>query len=497
MEYGSTPRVSAAQRRTGGRLRSHRHGSVGPGGRHRADGGLPWAPAGVGRLHYTVAAAVGLVLAVGIVLGAERFGADEPVTEAGGDREGPLRYAGGETVPDDFAERHPGLVERIHTELERRYGLTPERLYDAADDPDAVRVVLTLDRRLQRAAEEAGSSAGVVAVEPGSGAILVYHGAHDDTGTDQVGQAAPHPPASVFDMVTAATAIEHGASIDSTWPDGGGEVTLADAVRRSRTAAIGAVAEHYGTEAVIETAIDLGITALTDGDGNVHRFAEEVDPEAFEPTEFGRYPVSVLDMAAAYATIAGNGLRARPHLVDRVLGPDGGTLQPDEGIRTEQAIATDTARDLQYIGLGHGDAIAGRDFFGLSGSWPEEPPQSWYVGAIPQLSVAAWVADAGSSEVADTAGVPVWRRVVDTAVDVKDYRPEPWEGAAGDGEDPAPSPSEEPSSEEPASEEPSEEPSDPPEATSESPDEPSEEPTEEETSDEPGEEPTDDCWFLC
>ncbi|GAB4006233.1 hypothetical protein GCM10029992_56330 [Glycomyces albus] len=148
-------------------------------------------------------------------------------------------------VDDDFAERHSGLVEQIHTELERRYGIAPDGLYDAESNADGPRVVLTLDERLQQTAEEAGSGAGVVAIEPGSGAVLCYFGAEEETGVDQVGDDAPHPPSSVFDMVTAAAALENGATTASEWSDGPDqEVTLETAVRESRKDAVAEIASN-------------------------------------------------------------------------------------------------------------------------------------------------------------------------------------------------------------------------------------------------------------
>nr|WP_277605402.1 penicillin-binding transpeptidase domain-containing protein [Glycomyces sp. L485] len=318
------------------------------------------------------------------------------------------------------------------------------------------------------------------------------------------GAATPHPPASVFDMVTAAAAIENGTAPDSKWSDGDESVTLADAVRESRQDAITEVAEAQGAQAVLDTAAALGLSEMTDEFGTVHDFGQGIDYSAFDTAAFGRYPVSAVDMAAVYATIAADGLRADTHFIERVLVGDD-MVQADQGIRTAQAVSADTAGGLQAIGIGHGDAIEGRDFFGLSGAWPDDPPQSWYVGAIPQLSVAAWIGEAGSSD-ADTAGMPVWRQVVDTAIEVMDYEPESWDGGSGGGESPS---GEEPSSQEPTSEEPSEEePSSGEPTTQEPPDEPNDPPADptpddpppdDPPPDEPSEDPptSDDCWFVC
>jgi membrane peptidoglycan carboxypeptidase len=60
-----------------------------------------------------------------------------------------------------------------------------------------------------------------------------------------------------------------------------------------------------------------------------------------------------------------------------------------------------------------------------------ETTQTWFVGAIPQLSVAAWA----NGEAAAEGGVPLWRNVIDTAIEANDYEAEQLPGASGEGED--------------------------------------------------------------
>ena len=527
MDNGNPSRVNGGRRRaeSGGRG-SHRAGprdAAAPGaGRHRAAGALSFQP---GRFHLIAAAAGCLVIAIGIAVGTSLFRPDDPGYSAGNEEAAPLLYANGEAAPADFTERNVGLSEEIYAELEARYGITADELYDGEG---GYRVVLTLDRDLQEAAEEAAEAnapGGVVAVEPGSGAVLCYYGGEDASSADQAGVDSPHPPASVFDMVIAATALENGASTESWWSGEDADMTLTEAVRESRSAAIDSIATEYGAEAVLNTAIGLGLSAMADKAGTVHTFEEGEagdGADAFDPADFGSYGVSVLDMAAVYATIAGDGVHAPTHFVERVVDGTGNTLEPDTGIPTDQAVRSDTARDLQFVGLGTGGAIEDRDSFGLSGTWSDETEDSWYVGAIPQLSVAAWVGGADSE---GEAGLPVWQEVMGSAIDVMEYEPESWPGAAGAGSDltdgiengdgtidpdseycqanpdAVPCGGDEPTEEEPTEDDPpGEDPTEdePTEDDSPGEDPTEEEPTEEEPSDEPTEdEPTEDCggWF--
>jgi membrane peptidoglycan carboxypeptidase len=439
---GNPSHVGRRRRRTGSEGGpppvGHRAGARGSSysGKRRAGTAPPFALALPGRLgevrftrlHLAVAGAVSLVVAIGvsIVLG----NLPENASGSGGEERAALLYADGQALPDDFAGTHPALVAGIHAELEARYGLTAEQLYDEAARPDGFRVVLTLDRILQEAAEETAGEAGVVAVEPGTGAVRCYYGAEAETGADQLGTGAPHPPSSVFDMITAATALEAGASIESWWSDDETDVTLVEAVRESRVGAMDAVAEEYGVDEVLATAGAMGLTAIADEEG-VLRDVAAGDFAGLAAADFGSYPVSVLDMAGVYATIAADGVHAETHFIDRVVDGDGRAVEPDETIRTNQALADTTAQDLQFVGLGESEAIEDRDFFGVAAEFHGETTQSWFVGAIPQLSVAAWANGAAASE----GGVPLWRNVIDTAIEANDYEAEELPGASGAGDD--------------------------------------------------------------
>jgi membrane peptidoglycan carboxypeptidase len=380
------------------------------------------------KLHLVVAGAVSLVIAIGVAIVIGNLPGGGP--GAGGEDDAAFLYAGGQALPADFASRHPALAEQVNAELQARYGLTPDQLYDESARPDGVRVVLTLDKALQEAAEQTSGEAGVVAVEPGTGAVRCYYGAESTTGVDQIGAAAPHPPSSVFDMITAATALEAGASIESWWSGGDTDVTLAAAVQESHAAAMDAVAEKYGVEAVLETAKGMGLTAIADAEGTVRDLAAG-EYDGLEAADFGTYPVSVVDMASVYATIAAGGVQAETHFIDRVIDADSEEIEADEGIGTNQALAETTAQDLQFVGLGEGEAIEDRDFFGVAADYHGQTTQAWFVGAIPQLSVAAWA----NGEAASDGGLPLWRNVIDTAIDVHGYEAEELPGASGAGDD--------------------------------------------------------------
>jgi membrane peptidoglycan carboxypeptidase len=132
----------------------------------------------------------------------------------------------------------------------------------------------------------------VVAVEPGTGRVLGYYGGENGLGVDKAGIENPHPPSSTFKMVTAATAIENGASIDSWWTSdsprefdtlegiGDGTIsnagrsentdrTLTQAVRDSRNTPMYQIAEKYGATAILENAIQMGLRTMSQNEDGV------------------------------------------------------------------------------------------------------------------------------------------------------------------------------------------------------------------------------------
>ncbi len=466
----------------------------------------------------------------------------------------------------------------VWEELERRWGLTQNDFYGKDKGTGGYTVVLTIDKAIQTEAqltasrgelrretnedgefvdadgnpvEERNAAAeyvngdgffefdndnedaalyeyhpsmadAVVAVEPGTGRVLGYYGGNNGLGIDKAGIENPHPPSSTFKMITAATAITKGASIDSWWNsdsprefEARGEagavknsgrtenldLTLTDAVRMSRNTPMYAIAEKYGATSVLETAIRMGLRTMqatssgdiyrfyVEGDGtitySVHNIVEKddgtyetdvngnLDPMASvngydedrnpirtpldldnprSPFDyeigFGQFPTSVLDMATVYATIANDGTYVETHFVEAVYDREGEPVEPNRGLQETSALDKGIARDLQWVGSeidGDGGALE-RDYTGKTGTWEAAEKygdganaHTWYVGAIPQLSIAAWVGnataesapllnkDGGTDNVfGGTLSYPVWKQFMTGAIEAKGYEAHNW-----------------------------------------------------------------------
>ncbi|MFG3338984.1 transglycosylase domain-containing protein [Glycomyces sp. NPDC048151] len=484
----------------------------------------------------------------------------------------------------------------IWAELESRYGLTKDDFYGKKADTGGYTVELTLDPDVQAAAQSTASrgdlermrnendeliddngevvseenaaaaaeyvnedgyfefvnsnedaalynynksmASAVVAVEPGTGRVLGYYGGENGLGIDKAGLENPHPPSSTFKMVTAATAIENGASIDSWWnaesprefdslegfddptisnsgsnTGGADHMTLTEAVRQSKNTPMYAIAEKWGATAILETAVNMGMRQMTqtedgeevtyrfyrDGDGNItysrHGIIEnedgsfvtdpvtgnidldasldgyegdgvtpiktELDLESknspfYYHISFGQYPTSVAYMASVYATIAADGVYNEMHYVEAVYDRDGNPVPEQRNLESYQALDSTIARNLQWVGstiTGDGDTIdGGRQLTGKTGTWQaadeygDANAHTWYVGAIPQLSIAAWVGNATAesapllNEWGGTDGVygsklsyPVWIKFMNKAIESEGYESQNWSDASHAG----------------------------------------------------------------
>ncbi|MDN3238684.1 transglycosylase domain-containing protein [Glycomyces tritici] len=381
----------------------------------------------------------------------------------------------------------------------------------------------------------ASMASAVVAVEPGTGRVLGYYGGENGLGIDKAGLENPHPPSSTFKMITAATAIKNNASVDSWWnaesprefdsledfedntiansgsnTNGADHMTLTEAVRQSKNTPMYAIAEKWGANAILQTAIDMGVRQLTqtldgkevtyrfyraedgtitfsrhgiiekedgsfvtDDNGNIDIDASldgyesdgvtpvrtELNLEAmndpfFYHISFGQYPTSVAYMASVYATIAADGVYNEMHYVEAVYDRDGNPVPEKRSLESYAALDTSIARNLQEVGstiTGEGEEIDGdRPLTGKTGTWQAGDQygdganaHTWYVGAIPQLSIAAWVgnATAESAPLLNKSGgydgtfgsklsYPVWIKFMNGAIESEGYETKAWSEAS-------------------------------------------------------------------
>lgn len=288
-------------------------------------------------------------------------------------------------------------------------------------------VQLTIDSRIQRAAEQAlaGRVGAIVALDPRSGAVLAWASAptFDNTNIQAAIEAANasggtdtsmydratlalYTPGSTFKVLTLASALENGlATLDTTYDSPGrmeiggadvvsigerghGKISLAKAFALSSNTVFGQVADGLGAEKLVATARAFGYGQQLGLDFTT---AASVMPNPEEMTEWelawagAGQPVgqshtpgpqaTVMQNALMAATIANNGIAMNPYVVSQILAPDGTVLKTTRGHSLGQAVGSGTAEqvkqamlDVVQNGTGSAAAIAGVKVAGKTGT---------------------------------------------------------------------------------------------------------------------------------
>lgn len=367
--------------------------------------------------------------------------------------------AGLEKSLNDFLTGSNGnlssVVDRV---LNRLQGLTQE----------GNSLVLSLDTEAQQQAQELLSEAcgAVVAIEPATGRVLVLASSPtydqnlvaDDFQAilDQAGPCRPaapllnrgtaglYAPGSAFKVITAAAALESGEFTpesefddpgycmeygkkvtnfaDQSGPQVFGRVTLTQALENSINSVFCNIGKELGPQAILEQAKRFGFyetapletpsderaaSGLYDG-GELY---SPDDPNAVDPGRlaFGqeRMLVTPLQMAMVAAGIANSGTVMEPHVVDRILEPDGSILTQTAPDELSEAVSPTTAAELTAMmelavasGTGTAAQVPGVRVAGKTGTAETGDPDAnnaWFIGFAPaeqpEIAIAVILSD--------------------------------------------------------------------------------------------------------
>jgi membrane peptidoglycan carboxypeptidase len=143
----------------------------------------------------------------------------------------------------------------------------------------------------------------------------------------------------------------------------------------------------------VRLTLDLGAQTVADF---AHRMGVQSPLKPVDTIGLGVNPVSPLEMASAYATVAAQGVYRTPYAIDRVRFPDGHTDRswpPGHGRQViPAAVAYEVTRVLEGV-IGHGTGTAanlGRPAAGKTGT-TESLADAWFDGYTPSLAAAVWV----------------------------------------------------------------------------------------------------------
>lgn len=315
---------------------------------------------------------------------------------------------------DDVLMGQPGtrIVERD------AYG-TPIPQADVLIEPAiaGADVVLTIDREIQYAAEQAlasalertgavGASAVVLDVDSGEVLAIANVPTFDPNDFSSGGAnsfrnravADVYEPGSTLKVVTVAAAIEEGIVSPSTSFDVPGELTINDKtytdvgreqpetmnvaqiVARSSNIGTILIQRVLGNDRHFSYLNRFGLGSLSgsgmpgESSGRLHPLADWCESTCGPSTAIG-YGVDVtpLQMAAVFAAIANDGVWVQPHVVREVIEGDGDRTTPD--VVEREVLSSDTAATMRVLlrgvvetGTGQRAAVDGYHIGGKTGT---------------------------------------------------------------------------------------------------------------------------------
>ena len=282
------------------------------------------------------------------------------------------------------------------------------------DHPPDWDVRTTFVQELQMVAEKAVADglrrfgqpdlqAALVAIDPGTGAILALVGGRDFR-QSQFNRAtrSRRQPGSAFKPLLYAAALEHGYSpvtvlegLATIAPQGPEEwaprnasgqtpdsLTVRAALLESNNRAATVLQQRLGSRPVLRLASDAGLHDLPD----------------VPSLSLGTGLVTPLDMTAAFAIFPNGGNAVRPRGILRVVDADGATVLEDPG-HTERVISPETAFQMvsmlaDVIDRGTGAPARQMGVRGPAGGktgTTDDFKDAWFVGFSPTLVAAVWV----------------------------------------------------------------------------------------------------------
>lgn len=297
-------------------------------------------------------------------------------------------------------------------------------------------VLTTLDSRLQRAAERHLGDAlrrnpsieeGAIVVMRPDGAILAMVGGRDYRATEwNHATQARRQPGSVAKLFVYLAALERGMTPEQVVSDarldiGGrpvrnfddrylGDVSmLAALARSSNTAAVRLAASHL--PAVRDIARRLGVAADLSGEAG--------------DLALGTYGATLLELTAAYATLASGGLPVEPYCVEEVRGNDGSRVYiraagPRDPVVRPQHVRGMRRMLAEVVRSGTGRAAnPGVWAAGKTGTTTGNR-DAWFIGFTDRLVAGVWLGNTSSAPMSGVTGgglpARIWRAVIADAV---------------------------------------------------------------------------------
>ncbi|SFH98880.1 Membrane carboxypeptidase (penicillin-binding protein) [Amycolatopsis regifaucium] len=367
---------------------------------------------------------------------------------------------------DDAGTLSLHIRNRVIDELEAR-GYDQDRLHQGG-----FKITTTIDPKAQKMAEESVAEGmkgqtdenilnALVAVDPKTGGVVAYWGGPDWTKNEQ-GQDVqahdwanvPHNPGSAFKAFDLAAWLKMGKGLGETFDGsnnrkfdvGGGnyrtiknagesancgtQCTVAEAMKVSaNTVFYDMVINKTKVDPVAKAAKEAGVETADEGGTSI------LYPDINIALGGGRTVTTAEDMAAGFATFAGEGVRQKQHFVAKLTNsqdevefdetaPKGTPAFSDDADKSKQIAGNVTDALEEVVPYSKLKCPSGHDCAGKTGtqqydfkdsdpaSYRDRNAQTWMVGYTPSISTAVWVGGDGNKPLHDKNNKPIYGRTI-------------------------------------------------------------------------------------
>ncbi len=315
------------------------------------------------------------------------------------------------------------FAEVVREELVNRYGTNTVLA-------GGLSVYTTLDLEAQVAAQETlhgpngylkdqgNPDAALVSIEPETGHVTAMIGSRNGESDFNLVTQARRQPGSSFKPFALIAALEQGIDPSTEFVSEDKKYTIKDAEGQPEKWQVENYEEKEHGSISLKEALWLSDNSVfTDLVLNVEGRGLENGPQAVADVagrlgvsaEFGSHPsivlgtqeVSPFEMTTAYATIANEGKRVTPTLVEKVVRNEGEedeeVLETAPPAEDEQVIDPEVARKATEImigditqGIAYKASLGERPAAGKTGT-TENFFDSWFIGFTPQLTTGVWM----------------------------------------------------------------------------------------------------------
>lgn len=318
----------------------------------------------------------------------------------------PIRLANKKQGLKVTKTKYPHFTYWVINQLKKEYG---EKIYSSG-----WKIYTTLDDNAQRIAQQVASEKAsqygayyglkdsvLTAVNPQTGEIMAMANGRSFEKNQYNMAAKPRQPGSTIKPFVYATGIESGEIVDSSVEvdapvdfDGykpknytlsyGGPTTIRKALMVSNNIVAVKTANKVGIPEIKHTMEQMGITTLSDQDSTLS-FALGGLTSGVKPVE----------AASAYGTFANRGVHVKSEYISKILDRNGKIVAKPE--REKERILSSSTADMMnsmlqdVVKKGTGvRARIDRPAAGKTGTTNDQK-DLWFMGYVPNLSVAAWV----------------------------------------------------------------------------------------------------------